>query len=945
MTVTVALVAGLSGAGGAAAAYAAPQVGPGELNARAIAQIAALQHIKESLTPAEQKLDSTLVLTERQRLTKSATAAVPNLRTGVAVAADGTTTVDVETTGLTSALSARLASVGAKVVSSSKRLGTVRVAAPVASLTAIASWADVRRVSVAAGYLTARENKRGVTGSLATDKQARAAALDGQLRHALAAAAPAVAAPAVAAPAVATQGSVISEGDKTEGANTARKQTKVTGFGVKVCALSDGVDSLAAAQATGDLPAVDVLPFQEGLGDEGTAMLEIVHDLAPGAALGFATANNGDTSFADNIRDLRFVAHCDVIVDDVLYFNEDPFQDGPIAQSVNAVTADGAVYFSSAGNEGNTLDGTSGNYEGDFVSSGQPIAKFSGVAHDFDPGPGKQVFEPLGLDEGAPVTLWWADPLAKAKDDYDLYLLDSVGDVVAVSQDVQNGTQDPFEILGTPGFEETDLRLAVVKFKGSARYFQLSALRGRYVNSADGLVARTSPGVTRGHSAAVNAFSVAAAPAHGPLPFDLLPGDPPNPSGPYPNVFTKSQKPERFTSDGPRRMFFNANGTAITPGNFTATGGTVRAKPDVTAADGVRTSVDGFDPFFGTSAAAPHAAAIAALVLSGNPGASTSVVRLAFTATALDLAPTGRDNRSGLGIVRADLVLAHTGATPQSSVAAQQPTVTSTSDGDLFLEHGETGQLSLPLANVGDGKATAVSAHVATGDPQVTITPATQSYGTLLAKQTKALPFTVQLANGYPKGKPISLSVTVTFQGPRSPTSATLTVPTGQPATTARTFAFTGPPIAIPDDDTTGVTVPFAVTGVGFGARLTFSIDGSTCTADEGATTVGIDHTFVEDLVGTLTSPSGQTATLFSRDGDGGNNLCQVVFDDSAAQPFSTVTSDDAPYTGTWRPMDPLSSLLGQPVDGTWTFKVADVAPADVGSVRAVSLHITGFSN
>ena len=87
-------------------------------------------------------------------------------------------------------------------------------------------------------------------------------------------------------------------------------------------------------------------------------MLQIMHDLAPGAELGFATAFISAASFADNIRKLRFDADCDVIVDDILYYNEAAFQDGPIAQAVNAVTADGALYFSSAGNEGNTLDGT-----------------------------------------------------------------------------------------------------------------------------------------------------------------------------------------------------------------------------------------------------------------------------------------------------------------------------------------------------------------------------------------------------------------------------------------------------------------------------------------------------------------------------------------------------------------------------------------------------------
>src|SRR6185295_7375155 len=86
--------------------------------------------------------------------------------------------------------------------------------------------------------------------------------------------------------------------------------TGITGAGVKVCVISDGVDSLVARQAAGELPAVDVLPTQEGAGDEGTAMLEIVADMAPGAALGFATGTNSQASFANNIRTLQSSSGC-----------------------------------------------------------------------------------------------------------------------------------------------------------------------------------------------------------------------------------------------------------------------------------------------------------------------------------------------------------------------------------------------------------------------------------------------------------------------------------------------------------------------------------------------------------------------------------------------------------------------------------------------------------
>jgi subtilisin family serine protease/subtilisin-like proprotein convertase family protein len=606
---------------------------------------------------------------------------------------------------------------------------------------------------------------------------------------------------------------------------------------------------------------------------------------------------------------------------------------------VNDVVADGALYFSSAGNEGNTLDGTAGNYEGDFADSGRGVGKFAGAAHDFDPGPGMQVFEPISPGSSAvvPVTLFWADPLGAAADDYDLYLFNGDGDVVGVSQDVQDGNDDPYEILGTPRFGGDDLRLAVVRFSGQTRYFQLSALRGRFSDSADGLVARVSPGVTRGHSVAAGAFSVAAAPAAAPLPFDLEPGDPPNPAGPFPNAFTAAQLPERFTSDGPRRMFFAPDGTPIA-------GGEVRHKPDITAADGVSTSLDDFTPFFGTSAAAPHAAAIAALVLSGNPGATTGEVREAFGATALDLIPNGVDGRTGSGLIRADRVLAYTGATPQPLVKAGTPTVTPVSgDGDAFLEPGESATVALPATNAGDGTATGVSVTVTSSDPQVTITPRNQSYGNLAAGATRSRNFRLTLAAGYPLGKRVSLAVRVTFAGVLSPTSATPTIRTGKPAAPT-TFGYSGPPVAIPDNNPAGATVTILVRGLGYADSVTFSIDGAPCSADIGATTVGLDHTFVADLTGTLTAPDGTHATLFAERGGSGNNLCQVVFDDAATQPFASVTSAMAPFTGTWRAEDALDPLIaGGPADGDWTLKVVDGVRLDTGSIRAVSLRPTGF--
>jgi hypothetical protein len=410
----------------------------------------------------------------------------------------------------------------------------------------------------------------------------------------------------------------VSQGDVAHRASAARAAFGVDGSGVAVGVLSDGVDSLASLQASGDLPpGVTVLPGQAGSGNEGAAMLEIVHDLAPGAQLLFATAFNSQASFAANIQALR-AAGADVIVDDVAYFAEAVFQDDDVAAAVDAVVADGALYFTAAGNEGNWNDGTAGVWEGDFADSGSTLA--GAIVHDFG---GGNIFDAITLASPYLYSLHWADPLQGSGNDYDLFLTNSAGTaVLAASTDVQDGDDDPFEAVGRSN-GDTGRRLLV------ARYLHLHANRGR--------LALATPGQTGQHAGARGAVAVAAVDART--------------AAGAGGAFAGTESVETYSSDGPRRVFYEADGAAITPGDFSSTGGELRAKPDLAAADCVATAAPGFSTFCGTSAAAPHAAAIAALLL--DVGATPAAARAALAASALDIEAPGADRDSGAGIADA----------------------------------------------------------------------------------------------------------------------------------------------------------------------------------------------------------------------------------------------------------------------------------------------------
>jgi hypothetical protein len=384
--------------------------------------------------------------------------------------------------------------------------------------------------------------------------------------------------------------------------------------------------------------------------------MEIVYKIAPDADLTFATGDNGGSiQMAQNIRDLAEISKCRIIVDDISFDNDGPFQDGPLGRAVNDVTAAGVLFISAAGNTGSKTHLTSGTWEGDFADGGADSAFGTGQLHQFDQG---KTFATL-TKQARKVALYWSDPWFDSTNKYSLYI-----DIVRKQRRVSLTNAFfpwqffdaskvlvggmPLDCPGHPGVSCLDVgdKIRVKKEDGSnALALHLDTFRGAIDVGTNGS--------TYGHSATDNALTVAAVPV---------------PTSPT-RAFTggSNVKVDNQSSDGRRRMFFKPDNTAITPGNFlfATNGGRLLDKPDLAAATDVKTTLPpgtlsqptGLNPFEGTSAAAPHVAAIAALILSYRPNLTPAQVRQILIASALDIEKAGWDEVSGHGIPMADKAL------------------------------------------------------------------------------------------------------------------------------------------------------------------------------------------------------------------------------------------------------------------------------------------------
>jgi Ca2+-binding RTX toxin-like protein len=443
-------------------------------------------------------------------------------------------------------------------------------------------------------------------------------------------------------------GTVTTQADETIKTDWVRETLSIDtqdleGQGIKIGVISDSYNRSSGATQDiemGELPGVGnpngyttpVNILADGTNpygkDEGRAMLQIIHDIAPGAELMFHSAVS-NTEMASAIRKLQ-QAGADIIVDDLGFVNQSFFQDGIIAQAVDEVVEKGVVYISAAGNDGER------SYEETFRPLNDAVDfSFDNqdyIAHDFN-GNG-DVFNRFTLPQGTTLTLTfqWDDNFDNAVHDLDIFVVRNSDlanpDIVAHSSDDNIGN-NPLETLSFTNNTDTDQfsiligqRNTVASHPEKIKYISFSSKADHFEYGHD------SPTVF-GHPNAAGAIAVGA---------------------------VRYQTPSEVKSSssvGGTPILLDENGnTMSTP--------EVRLKPDIVAPDSVSTTVEGFETFSGTSAAAPHVAGMAALMLqaAGGSGSLTPAeVRSLLQQTANDIAASGMDNQSGAGLVQADAAL------------------------------------------------------------------------------------------------------------------------------------------------------------------------------------------------------------------------------------------------------------------------------------------------
>ncbi|HTH99800.1 MAG TPA: Hint domain-containing protein [Acidisoma sp.] len=436
------------------------------------------------------------------------------------------------------------------------------------------------------------------------------------------------------------------------GANVATALYGVSGEGIKIGIISDSYNANGGAAANvteGYLPtSVTVLNDSPDGTDEGQAMMELAYQIAPNANYYFAAGGDSVESCAAAVTALQD-AGCTVIIDDLGYATgESFFQTGTALDlAIQSAVGAGVNYFSAAGNDG-----------ADYVEQGfAPLSVAipgigAVVANDFgNSNPYLDVTIPRGASGN--LVLEWAQPFASigtgspgAANSLALYLLDAQGNVVA-SSTVDEIGDNPIQFVGfTNTTASTQFRLVVVQNAGTTPAGQTFIVSNS--NSAASIVSAGAGGGTGnilGHELlsdtnVVGAVTYTDTPAFGSPPVVAS-----------------------YSSTGPGVILFDQNGnpltTPVTPGS-----------PTYTSVSGSSTTVPGFESFNGTSAAAPNAGAVGALMLEADGGLTTAQLSDLLAESTIPVASNLPNTGAGLIQARAGVELANAAGGTRWSNAA-----------------------------------------------------------------------------------------------------------------------------------------------------------------------------------------------------------------------------------------------------------------------------------
>ena len=365
--------------------------------------------------------------------------------------------------------------------------------------------------------------------------------------------------------------------------------------------------------------------------------------------------------------------------------------------------------------------------------------------------------------------------------------------------------------------------------------------------------------------------------------------------------------------------------------------------------------------FGGTSSASPLAAGIGALVLARNTNLTAAQIRGLMRNTTDLIAPSdasydalsgfslkygyGKVNAftavSGVGIAKVQVLSGSSiVASGSGSINFGAVTIGGYADITLRLRNQGTETLNLTGLSFTNGPFSAVGGFGSTSLPAGGVTTFTLRFAPTAIPAANA---TVTIASNDPAG-PYTFTLTGTGVQPsiagavyedwngngvrdaNDPGLANAIAyidvnGNGQRDVTTNTYDSTDVPKPIPDNNPAGATSVLNITDLGQVASITL--------------TLTITHTWVSDLTAYLISPSGKQIELFSGVGGSGDNFTGTTFDDNAAQP---ITAGTPPFSGTFRPNQPLSTFIGDAANGTWRLKVVDAVQLDVGTIQSWSL-------